>query len=437
MKVGIEAAAIYLPKIYLPVKDLAIKRNIEPEKLEFGLGLKKMAVLDAHEDTATLSANVLLKLFKDFSLNPKDISRIYLGTESALDAAKPTATYAVQLVQEVLKTEFGENSFRHIDVLDMTFACVGGVDALHNCLDFVRVNPDKKAIVISADYAKYALDSSGEYTQGAGAVAMLISSNPQLISFENNWGVSTESVFDFFKPRRYREDEPVVSAVNSGSNLIEIFTDEPIFDGQYSNECYKDRLRDAYFDLKKQLNADKLYENWKYLAFHLPYAFQGKRMFTDIFALENELDNSNENQKLISKSDDYVNLINEKIKPTQWASSEIGNMYTASIFTALLSALTLSEENLEGKKVGFLSYGSGSKSKVFEGEIQSGWKSVIEKLNLKAELEKRESIDYETYENLHRKKLKNSVGNIHGFKLEKIENENPNLLGARYYSFQP
>lgn len=436
MKVGIEAAAIYLPKIYLPVKDLAIKRNIEPEKLEFGLGLKKMAVLDAHEDTATLSANVLLKLFKYFDLNPKNISRIYLGTESALDAAKPTATYAVQLVQEVLKPEFGENSFRHIDVLDMTFACVGGVDALHNCLDFVRVNPNKKAIVIAADYAKYALDSSGEYTQGAGAVAMLISANPELISFENNWGISTESVFDFFKPRRYREEENVVSAVNSGSNQIEIFTDEPIFDGQYSNECYKDRLRDAYFDLKKQLNSDKLFENWKYLAFHLPYAFQGKRMFTDIFALENELDNSNENQKSISKSDDYVNLINEKIIPTQWASSEIGNMYTASIFTALLSALTLSDENLEGKKVGFMSYGSGSKSKVFEGTIESGWKSVIEKLNLKAELEKRQSIDYETYENLHRKKLKHSVGKIHGFKLEKIENENPNLLGARYYSFQ-
>ena len=39
-------------------------------------------------------------------------------------------------------------------VVDLTFACVGGVDALHNSLDYVRVNPDKKAIVIAADYTK-------------------------------------------------------------------------------------------------------------------------------------------------------------------------------------------------------------------------------------------------------------------------------------------
>lgn len=435
MKFGIDAASIYLPNLYLPIQELAIRRNIEPEKLELGLGLKKMAVLDVHEDTATLAANSLLKLFLDYDLHPKDISRVYLGTESALDAAKPTATYAIQLVAETLKNKFGEEAFDHIDALDMTFACVGGVDALQNCLDFVRVNPEKKAICIAADYAKYALHSPGEYTQGAGAVALLISAEPNLISFENHWGVSTKSVFDFFKPRRYREDFPVLEAVNSGNDVVEIFSDEPVFDGQYSNECYKDRLRDAYFQLKAELNVENLYRNWHFMAFHLPYAFQGKRMFTDIFAIENGEDTSTENQKVLAKSEAYLELVNQKIKPTQWASSEIGNMYTASIFTAFLSALTLSEEDLEGKKVGFLSYGSGSKSKVFEGRIEMGWKSVMEKVNLKGELEKRKAIDYETYENLHRKKLKNSVGKISGFKLEKIENENPNLLGARYYNY--
>lgn len=147
MKFGIDAASIYLPNLYLPIQELAIRRNIEPEKLELGLGLKKMAVLDVHEDTATLAANSLLKLFLDYDLHPKDISRVYLGTESALDAAKPTATYAIQLVAETLKNKFGEEAFDHIDALDMTFACVGGVDALQNCLDFVRVNPEKKPFV--------------------------------------------------------------------------------------------------------------------------------------------------------------------------------------------------------------------------------------------------------------------------------------------------
>ena len=46
-----------------------------------------------------------------------------------------------------------------------------GVDALQNAIDFVRVNPGKKAVVIASDYAKYELASGGEYTQGGGAVA--------------------------------------------------------------------------------------------------------------------------------------------------------------------------------------------------------------------------------------------------------------------------
>ena len=33
----------------------------------------------------------------------------------------------------------------------MTFACIGAVDALQTCLDFIRLNPNKKAIVIATD----------------------------------------------------------------------------------------------------------------------------------------------------------------------------------------------------------------------------------------------------------------------------------------------
>ena len=46
-----------------------------------------MAFPDVHEDAATFAAEALLKLIQDYKINPKEISRIYLGTESALDAA--------------------------------------------------------------------------------------------------------------------------------------------------------------------------------------------------------------------------------------------------------------------------------------------------------------------------------------------------------------
>ncbi|MFV0230521.1 hydroxymethylglutaryl-CoA synthase [Empedobacter falsenii] len=439
MKYGIEAASIYVPHIYLPIKDLAIKRNIDPDKLEIGLGLKKMAVLDAHEDTATIAANALLKLIIDFNINPNEIGRIYLGTESALDGAKPTATYAVQLVESVLENQFGERPFKHTDVVDMTFACVGGVDALHNSIDYVRVNPAKKAIVIAADYAKYGLESTGEYTQGAGAVAMLISNQPDLIAFDNNWGIGMESVFDFFKPHQATSNRNILNALETTKSEIEIFSDEPVFDGQYSNECYKNRVREAYFNFKDQTNVEgKLYENWRYIAFHLPYAFQGKRMFSDVFALENGQDNSNDNLKIISKSDEYKVLIKEKVEPTQRASSEIGNMYTASIFTAFLSALQVSTDNnedLTGKTVGFISYGSGSKSKVFQGKIGEGWKDVMNKVDLFNYLNQREAISFEQYEDLHNKNQKTSINASKGFALDRIETEIPDLKGARYYTF--
>ncbi|WP_185206445.1 hydroxymethylglutaryl-CoA synthase family protein [Chryseobacterium sp. C3] len=441
MTFGIEAASYYVPSLYLEIKDLAEKRGIEPAKLEKGLGLHKMGFPDVHEDAATFAAEALLRLIKDYNINPKEISRIYLGTESALDAAKPTASYAMQMVEKVLEKEFGDRVFRNCDVVDMTFACIGAVDALHNSLDFVRANPDKKAVVIASDYAKYELASSGEYTQGGGAVAVLISSKPDLIEIENKWGIATESVFDFFKPRRHFKKEDLTNAPESFPEKIEIFTDEPVFDGQYSNQCYQDRIREAYDHYKEITGLNKPYENWKYLIFHLPYAFHGKRVFTEIYSLENGLSyESPEEQKAVAKSEEYLQFINDKIEKSQRASSEIGNMYTASIFMALLSALQTSfneNEELAEQEIGFLGYGSGSKSKVFAGKVSENWKKVAEKWNLFESLKNRTAIDFETYEKLHRKQLQNSVNeNYKGFGSTSVELENPVLKGARYYDYQ-
>lgn len=441
MTFGIEAASYHVPSLYLEIKDLAEKRGIEPAKLEKGLGLHKMGIPDVHEDAATLAAEALLKLIKDYNIHPKDIARIYLGTESALDAAKPTATYAMQMVEKVLDEEFGERCFKNCDVVDMTFACIGAVDALHNSLDFVRVNPDKKAIVIASDYAKYELASSGEYTQGGGAVAVLVSSKPNLIEIENNWGIATESVFDFFKPRRHFKKENLNNIPENFPEKIEIFTDEPVFDGKYSNQCYQDRIREAYNHYKEITGKNKPYENWKYLIFHLPYAFHGKRVFTEIYSLENGLSyETPEEQKAVAKSEAYIEFINDKIEKSQRASSEIGNMYTASIFMALLSALQTSfneNEELTGKEIGFLGYGSGSKSKVFAGKVSENWKNVVSKWNVFEELKNRKAINFENYEKLHRKQLENSVNqNYKGFGLKYVELENPVLKGARYYHYQ-
>jgi hydroxymethylglutaryl-CoA synthase len=451
MNTGIDAIAFDVAKLHLPIKTLAEARNIEPEKLEKGLGLLKMTLPDVHQDAVVFAANALTKLIAENSINPADIARIYVGTESGIDSSKPIGSFLVALMEQQL----GEGSFGQCDTVDFTFACIGGVDALQNCLDYVRLNPEKKAIVVTTDIAKYDLESTGEYTQGAGALALLVTANPRIISISNNWTTSTKGVFDFFKPYRTVAKSEITGNNNNEewfSNLeaeIEIHKDQPVFDGQYSNQCYTDRTREAYFAFKKLTGTTgSLYTTWESIIMHLPYAFQGRRMFSEIFALDADTPILTGNEETadyqsrlreISKSDDYRAFVNQKLQPAEPASSLIGNLYTGSIFMGLLSTLShFAKTNTDatGKKLGFLAYGSGSKSKVFEGTLQPGWEAAAHKAHLFGHLAESTEIDFDTYQKLHKKEQKQSVLPPKGeWVLDRIEKEIPNLIGARYYKW--
>lgn len=449
MNVGIDSISFDIPKLYLPISTLANKRNIEPDKLIKGLGLHKMSFPDQHQDVVTFAANAGLKLMQQENINPAEIARIYVGSESGVDSSKPIASYILTL----LESKLGIGSFRNCDVVDLTFACIGGVDALQNCLDYIRLNPSKKAIIIASDNAKYELESSGEYTQGAGAIAMLITSNPRILRFSNKVGVSTEGVFDFFKPRRTFFKSDVTNSSNNPEwfNVLEnevcIYKEQPVFDGHYSNQCYINRIIEAYTHYKKESQqTGKVYENWVSILMHLPYCFQGRRTFIEIFAsenpelLENQIGETKKDKlKALSKSSEYLKLINEKIYPSEIASCQIGNIYTGSIFLGMLSTLCYhAQQNtpLENKKVGFIAYGSGSKSKVFEAIVCENWKSVISQIELFETLENNHSINFETYEKLHKKELQKSVIEPKNeFILTSIEKENPVLVGARFYEY--
>ncbi|KFF20338.1 hydroxymethylglutaryl-CoA synthase family protein [Flavobacterium hydatis] len=451
MKTGIDAITFDVAKIHLPIKTLATARNIEPEKLEKGLGLIKMTLPDTYQDTVVFGANALTKIIEENKINLSEIGRIYVGTESAIDSSKPISSFLIALIEQ----KFGEDTLAECDVVDFTFACIGGVDALQNCIDFVKLNPTKKAIVVTTDFAKYDLNSTGEYTQGAGALAMLVTSNPRIIAFENNWATSTKGVFDFFKPYRTISKESISGNVTNESwfdNLeaeIEIHKDQPVFDGQYSNQCYMDRTRNAYFSFKKLKNtSETVYNSWKSIIMHLPYSFQGRRMLSEIYALDNNSkiisgdESTAEYQnklKEISKSEKYRTFVTDKLQPAELASSLIGNLYTGSIFMGLLSTLAHfydTKQEVTETKFGFLAYGSGSKSKVFEGTIQPEWKSALTETKLFETLEKSTEIDFETYEKLHKKEQKQSIRTPKNeWVLDRIEKEIPNLIGARYYKW--
>lgn len=449
MTTGIDAIAYDIAKIHLPIKTLAEARNIDPDKLEKGLGLLKMTLPDIHQDTVVFGANALTKLIDQNNINPAEIARIYVGTESGIDNSKPIGSFLVSLMEQ----KYGHNSFLHCDTVDFTFACIGAVDALHNCIDFIRLNPGKKAIVIATDIAKYDLESTGEYTQGAGAVAMLVTANPRIVAFDTTWAVSTKGVFDFFKPYRTITKKEITNIEANEpwfGNLeaeIEIHKDQPVFDGQYSNTVYTERTREAYYSFKKEAGIEgSLYDTWESIIMHLPYAYQGRRMFSEIFALDaNEpLLTGNEDPadfaarvKEIGKSEEYKAFVAQKLRPAEPASSLIGNLYTGSVFMGLLSALVVKANqgtDITGKKFGFLAYGSGSKSKAFQGTIQDGWKAAAENARLFETLETSTTIDFETYNALHKKEQHYSVvAPVNEWILDKIETELPNLTGARYY----
>lgn len=498
-EVGIDDMTIYLPKLYFSIQALAEARGLEYEKLSQGLGLFKMAIPDVHEDTATMAATAIAELIDKNQINPKSIGRIYLGTESALDGSKPTATYALNMLEQRYAPAYGKDCFLNCDVVDMTFACVGGVDALHSTLDWIRGDEARVGIVVTSDFAKYELNSTGEYTQGAGAIALLLKSNPRLLSIHSILGVATKSEHDFYKPVRpftkhqlleealhlagikNLDIEQLLKHINESlskdsilqqtDDVLYLHKETPIFDGPFSNATYQHRIREALQNFRDQAIAkgilaedETILERWSRLIFHLPYAFHGKRIFTELFILEKKLagtwevlaaqlgiqepsrDNfesdaafekvNNNFFKAVSQTSEYKELVKTKMEKAQQVSGEVGNMYTGSIFLALMGTLEADFQlntALENKKIGFFSYGSGSKSKVFEALVQPTWKEVVAKFQLRAKLDQRVALDDATYEKLHRKQLNKSVLTPDSFALVTVGKEG-NTLGARYYT---
>ncbi len=495
-QVGIDDMAAYIPHIYLPIESLANARNIEYAKLNKGLGLTAMAVPDLQEDTATLAANAVYELIRRNDLDPNHIGRIYMGTESSFDGSKPMASYVLQMLSEQLEADYGRDCFLHCDVVDLTFACIGAVDALQNTMDWVRSGEDRIGIVVASDIAWYDLGSTGEYTQGAGAVALLVKSNPRLLAVDPHWGIASRPVYDFFKPIRKLSKavlvEELVSAQGKNGNtgqqlygrLMEtedspwsngeaphfiLHSETPVFDGPYSNQCYQDRIAQALDHFSRDREDFSLMKDWDRLIFHLPYAFQARRMFATTY-LEEKIKTGHLAQleetlgqpfpktedfedepafqkaraqflKALSKSDGYRQFVREKIEKGERASSLVGNLYTGSIWLSLMSSLEadLTEKNaIEGQSLGFFAYGSGSKSKVFQGKVQPGAASVVKSWQLMDRLEKREPISFEQYVQIRKDEIDSPLVVPQGiFRLAGFDDRKGDTYGTRSYSFHP
>ena len=461
--VGIDDLAIYVPKLYLDYKDFAEARGIDPQKLEYGIGIKKMALADTNQDSACMAANACLKLMQRNRLHPADIGRVYVATESSLDESKAMNSFVIGMLEQI----YGEGSFEHAGGIECKFACVSGSYALYDNANWIRAeeNNGKAAVVIVSDIAKYDMGSTGEYTQGAGAVALLIRENPRLMAFDQKVASTTiKNEYDFYRP--FGKETPLVNG--SYSNLLYLISVRKAFD------AYKEKaIKSGLIKLK---DGESITDHIDFFAVHLPYRKMGEKALAyllrhewrhlprwkhvtkeigmpepqpkdprgtieSILADTQFMKADEQFRRAFMQTSFYNEVYEKKMSTSLEASAIIGNLYTASMYMGLRSLLEFEFKkgtDLEGKRIGFGSYGSGSSAMVFSGVIQPEYKQVVSKMDLEEDIGPRQKLSMAEYERLHRNEraFTDSVVRAHKeFVLVKMGGTTADKAGFREYDY--
>src|SRR4029079_1529423 len=426
MPVGIDDLAIYIPKLYLDYRDFAEARGIDPQKLEYGIGIRKMTIVDTNQDSACMAANACLKLMQRNHLEPNDIGRLYVATESGLDESKAMNSFVVGMLEQI----YGEDSFEHAGGIECKFACVSGSYALYDNANWIRAeeNNRKAAIVVVSDIAKYDVGSTGEYTQVAGAVAMLMREDPRLLAFDAKVTSTTiKNEYDFYRP---------------------CGRETPLVNGTYSNLLYLIQVRKAFDSYKEKAirtglirinDGESITDHIDLFTVHLPYRKMGEKALAYLLRHEwrtlprwdsvikeigfaepvpkdprgtiesiladTEFMKADERfRKSFMQTSFYNEVYEKKMSSSLEASSIIGNLYTASMYMGFRSLLEFEYKkgiDLDTKRVGFGSYGSGSSAMVFSGVIQPEYEKIVKRMNLEEEIGPRRKVSMEEYVELH------------------------------------
>lgn len=307
--------------------------------------------------------------------------------------------------KSVLMQLFSPNT--DIEGADTYNACYGGTSALLNAINWLH-SPSwdgRDAIVVASDIATYE-DGPARPTGGAGCVAMLLGANAPLV-VEPLRASYMDHTYDFYKPDFKRE--------------------YPVVEGHYSSRCYLRALDSCY-----QLYQSKLKNNsplgkcdvpmdvFDYFIFHAPNCKQVIKAYSRLayndflanpthsqfdeskFASLHELDyeDSFDNKTLHALFRDLTDSkFNTRVQPSLTAPTMCGNMYTASIYSALASLISnVPSKELLGKRIGAFSFGSGLTSTLFTMHVTSDVGSIAEKLDLHNRLAARERVPPEFYD---------------------------------------
>ena len=347
MSIGIDKIGFYVPKYYIDMRKLAKIRGVDPDKFTYGLGQDEMAVPPITQDMISLAANAVYKTISED--DKKDIDLVILASESGTDYSKAGSTSIVKLL--------GLNPQSR--AIEIKQACYSATAALQLAKGHIALNPNKKALVIASDISRYGLNTPGEPTQGAGAVAMLISNEAKLLEITNQSSYFTDDIWDFWRPN---------------------YSDIAFVDGKYSNEQYQRLFKLTYQDFIEKFGYNA--SDFDAFLFHIPYTKLGRKTLN-----------------LISDEENHLKQFENAI----YLNRKVGNVYTASLYLSLISLLYKGDLK-DNSTIGLYSYGSGAVGEFFTMKLKDNYK---EHLNPKVleQLEKRIELDIPTYEKLFNAKL--------------------------------
>lgn len=368
---GILAMDIYFPPTCVQQEDLEAYDRVSKGKYTIGLGQDCMAFCTELEDVVSMSLTVVKSLIEKYHLDPRQIGRLEVGSETIIDKSKSIKTWLMQIFEEYGNTD--------IEGVDSTNACYGGTAALFNCVNWVESNSwdGRYGLVVCTDSAVYA-EGPARPTGGAAAVAMLIGPNAPISLESKLRGTHMSHVYDFYKP-----------------NLA---SEYPVVDGKLSQTCYLMALDSCYknFCNKYEKFEGKQFSIFEadYFVFHSPYNKIVQKSFARLYfndflrnssciekAAREKLepfsnlsgDESYQSRELEKASQQVAkHLYDAKVQPSTLITKQVGNMYTASLYAAFASLLHNKHSTLGGQRVVMFSYGSGLSSTMFSFKIQDG-----------------------------------------------------------------
>ncbi|NNF15945.1 MAG: hydroxymethylglutaryl-CoA synthase, partial [Gammaproteobacteria bacterium] len=244
-RVGIDAMAFSGAQCYVDMVDLATARGVDPAKFIVGIGQKQMSVATPCEDTVSMASLAGRKVLSKFGIDPEEIGTLIIGTETGIDHSKPASVY----VHELLGLPKNCRSF------ETKHACYGATAALTSAADWILSGRarGRKALIIASDIARYGIGTPGEPTQGAGAVAMVVSENPRLFELQMDCiGDYSMQVMDFWRP---------------------LYSKYAVTDGHYSIECYLEALAGSLADAKSVADDTSRFDPQNLAAcfYHVPF----------------------------------------------------------------------------------------------------------------------------------------------------------------------